>query len=103
MCVTIVERLRCSPFYGDLFESRRRINAVILLTTHPKVTDLQHAVIPDKTVPRCQVPEIHTDTHTYTHAYTMVKLRKYLNFELTPSLMARTSLCKVLTGFITPP
>lgn len=55
--ITIVKGLRGSPLDGNLFESWRGVNAVVLLPTHPKVADLQHAVVSHQAVPRRQVSE----------------------------------------------
>lgn len=55
--LTVVEGLRGGPLDGNLLESGRGVNAVVLLPTHPKVADLQHAVVSHQAVPRRQVPD----------------------------------------------
>lgn len=73
-CITVVESFWSSPFDGNLFEPRWWIDPIILLTTHPKITDLQHAVVSNQTVPRCQVPDKPTEWHH--HFFHIMKGRR---------------------------
>lgn len=59
MDCTIVEGLRCCPFDRDLSEAPcGRIDAILLLARHTKVTDLYNALFSHQTVSRCQVPRM---------------------------------------------
>lgn len=54
---TIIQGFRSRPFDRDLSEATLcRVDTIILLTGHPKVTDLHQVVFSNQTVPRCQVP-----------------------------------------------
>ena len=54
---TVVQGFRSRPFDRDLSEAPIcGIHAIILLTGHPKVTDLHRVVLCNQTVSRCQVP-----------------------------------------------
>lgn len=63
---TIVQSLRSRPFDRDLSEATLcRVDTVILLTGHPKVTDLHHVVLRHQTVSRCQIPEETGERHQH--------------------------------------
>lgn len=54
---TIVEGFGGCPFDRDLFEAPRgRVDPVLLLARHPKVTYLHPALFSHQTVTGCQVP-----------------------------------------------
>lgn len=55
--LTIVQGFRGRPFDRDLSEATLcSVDAVVLLTGHPKVTDLHQVILCNQTVSRCQVP-----------------------------------------------
>lgn len=62
---TVVQGLRSRPFDRNLPEAALcRVDAIVLLTGHPKVADLQHVVLCDQTVPCRQVPFKKTTMNT---------------------------------------
>lgn len=57
MWPTIVQGFWSGPFDWDLSETTLcRVDPVVSLPGHPKVTYLHHVVLCNQTVPRCQVP-----------------------------------------------